>query len=82
MPGCSVARVEADMTPAGQKIKRIAVKARRQAGESLIKPGQLWEWDALGKVRVMALADGYVMLRRPRCIPFVASVNRLLRRLP
>lgn len=30
-----------------------------------------------GEFRVMAVADGYAMLRRPGCIPFVAVLNAL-----
>lgn len=28
-----------------------------------------------GVVRFMAAAEGYVMVRRPRCIPFIVGIN-------
>jgi len=29
-----------------------------------------------GPVKVMAVADGYAMCRRPRCMPFIMTVDR------
>lgn len=34
--------------------------------------------DEHGEIRVMAVADGYVMVRRPGCLPFVLSVKEFL----
>ncbi len=39
-----------------------------------ILPGQLWN-DIHGTVRVMSVAEGYAMVRRPHCMPFVISVR-------
>lgn len=35
-----------------------------------------WRFDGHGRVRLMAVADNYVMCRRPGCIPFVLSVQK------
>lgn len=35
-----------------------------------------WEYYPV-KVKVMAVADGYAMVRRPRCSPFVIELKRL-----
>lgn len=43
---------------------------------SNIKPG-LRLSDEHGAMRVMAVAEGYVMLRRPRATPFVRSVKEI-----
>lgn len=32
-------------------------------------------YDRGGKLTAMATADGYVMVRRPRCMPFVVSLR-------
>ena len=32
-------------------------------------------YDAIGPVRVMAIADGWMMARRPRCCPFVTYIT-------
>ena len=31
----------------------------------------------LGPVRIMAVAEGYAMVRRPRCYPFVIALKEL-----
>lgn len=40
--------------------------------------GGKWEY-GINQVdaRIMAIAEGYVMLRRPRCVPFIESVKDL-----
>lgn len=43
-----------------------------------VKAGQIWR-DEAGQVRVLAVAEGYAMLKRRRRNPFVASVSQLLR---
>ena len=42
--------------------------------QRMVLAGQLWD-DQHGTVRVMAVAEGYVMARRPHCMPFIVSVN-------
>lgn len=52
-----------------------------------ILPGQVWEipYSVTGlaehteikKIRVMAVAEGYVMCRRPGAMPFVMAVTQL-----
>jgi hypothetical protein len=49
-----------------------AIAAERTA----IEPGYTWH-DAHGPMRVIAIADGYAMCRRPGCIPFVRSIADL-----
>lgn len=44
--------------------------------------GQVWlmpetDWRGAGEVRVMAVAEGYAMCRRPGCVPFVVSVKEM-----
>jgi hypothetical protein len=41
-----------------------------------VKPGDTIRYDGLGKLKLMAKVDGYVMLRRPKCMPFVRSVGQ------
>lgn len=31
--------------------------------------------DGIGEIRVMAIAEGYAMCRRPRAVPFVRSIK-------
>lgn len=38
-----------------------------------IERGQRWHDDEGGEVKVMAVADGYVLFRRPYCYPSVRS---------
>lgn len=38
-------------------------------------------YDELGPIRIMTFADGYIMARRPRCMPFVIPVSTALRTL-
>ncbi len=38
------------------------------------KPGARFTWGS-GEVRIMAVVDGWMMVRRPRAIPFVLSVG-------
>jgi hypothetical protein len=42
----------------------------RKADTADIRPGDLWQ-DSIGVVRVMAVAEGYVMYRRRGCMPLV-----------
>jgi hypothetical protein len=38
----------------------------------------IWENETVQfDVRVMAVAEGYAMVRRPRCMPFVCSIKDL-----
>lgn len=37
--------------------------------------GERW-YDGFGEVRVMAIADGWIMARRPGCIPFVTYMTQ------
>jgi hypothetical protein len=39
--------------------------------KTIIKIGDV-KYDEHGKMTVMAVANGYIMARRPRCMPFVA----------
>ena len=41
-----------------------------------VKPGQRRR-DAHGIIRVMAVAEGYAMVRRPRASPFILPVTTL-----
>lgn len=41
--------------------------------------GQIWQDEYGGIFRVMAVADGYVMMRRPRCCPFIRGVTEFKR---
>jgi len=43
-----------------------------------VLPGQRWR-DEMGEVRVLAVGEGYAMLKRRRRNPFVASVAQMLR---
>lgn len=54
------------------------IKIKKQGAAELIKVLQEWVdekgdkfKDNISIVTVMAVVDGYVMVRRPRCIPFV-----------
>ncbi len=38
--------------------------------------GEQWLCDCFA-AKVMGIVDGYAMLRRPRCVPFVESVSDL-----
>lgn len=42
-----------------------------------IKPGDFICWEGYEKVRVMAVAENYAMLRRPGCVPFVLALKYL-----
>lgn len=42
-----------------------------------VEAGQLWR-DEFGQARVMAVAEGYAMLRRRRSNPFIASTDQML----
>jgi hypothetical protein len=44
-----------------------------------VAKGQVW-YDQHGTVRVMAVAEGYVMARRPRCSPFVDEIENFGKR--
>ncbi len=44
------------------------------ADQSQTTAGEI-RYDHNGPLRVMAVADGYVMCRRPRCMPFALSVK-------
>lgn len=39
-----------------------------------------WIADHIGSVRVMAVVEGYMMVRRPYCMPFVVSVRDAMHR--
>lgn len=43
-----------------------------------VAPGQRW-CDEYGQVRVLAVAEGYAMLRRRRSNPFIASTAQMER---
>lgn len=43
-----------------------------------VRAGQRWQ-DEFGHARVLAVAEGYAMLRRWRSNPFVASTDQMLR---
>ena len=43
-----------------------------------VQAGQRWR-DEMGEVRVLAVAEGYAMLKRRRRNPFVASVQQMER---
>ena len=32
-------------------------------------------YDEYGEARIMAVAEGYVMARRPRCMPFIVALK-------
>jgi hypothetical protein len=53
--------------PAIHRIKHTGVM-RRKIGES----GESDDWYEDREVRVMAIAEGYVMARRKGCVPYVA----------
>jgi hypothetical protein len=42
------------------------------------KRGDMIPYDNFSHVKVMAVADGYAMVRRPRCMPFCISVKNLI----
>ena len=43
-----------------------------------MKPIKAWMVkDSIGPIRVMAVAEGYAMVRRPRCSPFAVPVKQL-----
>jgi len=44
-----------------------------------VLPGQIWHDEERGQVRVLAVAEGYAMLKRRRRNPFVASIDQMLR---
>ena len=51
-----------------------------KAHDRAVLAGQVWLMPETGRrgageVRVMAVAEGYAMCRRPGCIPFVVRVN-------
>lgn len=46
------------------------------AVENAIKPGYVWV-DKYGPIRIIALADGYAMCRRPGALPVVISVKEI-----
>ena len=51
-------------------------KSMTDANWQGIKRGDaLWHPDRGGPFRVMTVVDGYVLLRRPGCMPFVESVR-------
>ena len=43
------------------------------AEQPAIQPGYTWQ-DDISPIRVMAVADGYAMVRRPGCLPFVVAL--------
>jgi hypothetical protein len=43
----------------------------------VINIGQKIDYDENGQVKIMAYGEGYFMLRRPHCRPFVKSVKEL-----
>lgn len=45
-----------------------------------VKRGQKWRGPYHDTVKVMAVADGYVMFRYPHCIPGVLSLKEFTRR--
>lgn len=45
---------------------------------SMIKNSPQARYDIIGKIVLMAEADGYVMVRRPRCIPMVMPSKKWL----
>lgn len=48
-----------------------------QEAKRKVKEGEKYE-DSRGTIKVMAVVDGYVMARRPRCTPFVRDVEGFL----
>lgn len=42
-----------------------------------IERGDEITWKGYERVKVMAVADGYAMLRRPSCMPFIKSLKDL-----
>ena len=42
-----------------------------------VRAGQVWSDCERGRVRVIAVADGYAMLKRRRRNPFLASVDQI-----
>lgn len=54
------------MTPDNKKLLARMNKARKKDWSRI-------KQDHLGEIRFMAEASGYVMVRRPRCIPFVLT---------
>lgn len=43
--------------------------------------GQVWK-DEMGEVRIMAVAEGYVMARRKGCAPFLENIVGFRKRFP
>jgi len=52
-------------------------KAKKTYVIPAFKVGDDIRYDDHSNVRVMAIADGYVMIRRPGCIPFIKTVKEL-----
>ncbi len=50
---------------------------RRSDGHGAIEPGYVWT-DHHGPIRVMAIADGYAMCRRPGATPFVRWIRDIM----
>ena len=46
--------------------------------EAMVEAGQTWVDEERGVIRVLAVAEGYAMLRRKRRNPFIASVDQML----
>lgn len=46
-----------------------------------MEAGDIVPFDEIGPVKIMALKDNYVMVRRKGCVPFVVSMKDLLKRL-
>jgi len=44
--------------------------------KSKIAKGHIFQWKG-HEARVMAVADGYAMCRRPGCMPFVITVREV-----
>ena len=55
-------------------IKRNAILTKI---EIVIEAGRFKNVPIKFEVRVMAVAEGYAMVRRPKCLPFVCSVKDL-----
>lgn len=49
-------------------------KLSKQTLARLIQYGDKWA-DETGAVKIMALVDSWVMVRRPRCMPFCISLR-------
>jgi len=46
--------------------------------EPNVRPKDFW-YDTVGKIRIMAVGDGYAMCRRPHCMPFVEDIKTIKR---